>query len=126
MSAVSGSGLGENQLISMAWEGERRLLDPAVRSDPSAVGELLATDFHEIGQSGKHWTRHEILKVVAADLGDGSPTVLDEQHAQLIAPSKVLLTYRLEFEGRVSRRSSIWTVRAGQPLMVFHQGTASR
>ncbi|XNS27144.1 DUF4440 domain-containing protein [Citricoccus nitrophenolicus] len=94
-----------------------------MRAEPSAVDELLAPEFHEIGQSGTHWTRQEILSVVTSDdAGDAAP-VIDEEKAEIVAPGVVLLTYRLEFGGGVSRRSSIWRIRPEGPLMVFHQGT---
>ncbi|NLS08835.1 nuclear transport factor 2 family protein [Nesterenkonia sp. MY13] len=53
--------------IAAAWSAERRLLNPAVRSDSETLQKLLAADFHEIGQSGKHWTRDEILNVLISN-----------------------------------------------------------
>lgn len=83
--------------------GDRRLIDPAVRSYPGVMGVLFTPSFHEIGQPGEHWTGQGILNVVAAAAGEGSQIVLDQHQAGQIAPDLVLLACRLEFEGCVSR-----------------------
>ncbi|WP_150460256.1 nuclear transport factor 2 family protein [Nesterenkonia ebinurensis] len=112
--------------VEAAWEGERRLLDPKVRCDRQAVGALLAFEFHEIGQSGKHWSRDEILNAVTSEPPNEIVPVLDEQQAVELAPGFVLLTYYLELGERRSRRSSLWRTAPGGPVMVFHQGTPVR
>ncbi|WP_022873671.1 nuclear transport factor 2 family protein [Nesterenkonia alba] len=109
--------------IAAAWESELRLLDPRVRSEPSVMGELLAPEFHEIGQSGTHWSRDQILRVVSAEDESGLTPVFSEQRADVLAPGLVLLTYFLEFGERRSRRSSLWRIRPESSLMLFHQGT---
>lgn len=109
--------------IAAAWSAERRLLNPAVRSDSETLQKLLAADFHEIGQSGKHWTLDEILNVlISVTAGDPDP-ILNEPQASMLSSDLVQLTYLLDYEDKRSRRSSLWRITPTGPEMVFHQGT---
>ena len=98
---------------------ERRLLDPAVRSDPAAVEALLHPDFREIGATGGMWDRAAIIASLSADPGVPAalPSAVD---AREVADGVVLLTYALAG----SLRSSLW-VRGGPEgwQVLFHQGT---
>jgi hypothetical protein len=107
--------------IRRAWEAEELLLTPAVRGDAARLRELLAEDFVEIGQSGRRWTRGEIIAALAADAGGGG-FEMSEQEAREVAPGFVLLHYRLRFDGRDSRRSALWRC-VPRPRCLFHQGT---
>ena len=103
---------------------ERTLLDPAVRSDPAALDRWLDPDFTEIGQSGRRWTRAEIL----ADLQTTDQTAyataeLSEPEVREIAQDCYLLTCVVQVGDRRSRRSSIWRLHGGQLRMLFNQGT---
>ncbi|QAY72905.1 DUF4440 domain-containing protein [Agromyces protaetiae] len=103
---------------------ERRLLEPEVRRDPEALEDLLDESFREIGKSGRLWTRTELVDVMTgADSVDVQSAVVTGEHAELIAPDVVLLTYTLDADGARSRRSSLWKVAGGRPRMLFHQGT---
>ncbi|KZE42926.1 nuclear transport factor 2 family protein [Microbacterium sp. T32] len=108
-------------VIERAWEAEERLLTPAVRGDAARLLELLAEGFVEIGQSGRRWTRDEIVAALASDPGLGEIEI-SEREARLLAPGLVLLNYLLRFDGRSSRRTSIWRCDP-EPRCVFHQGT---
>lgn len=111
--------------VERAWTLEEQLLTPEVRSDAQALGVLLAPDFHEIGQSGRHWHCDDLVAVVTAD-PPADPTgraQLQEKRADVVVPGLVLLTYRLEFEGYSSRRSSLWRSTDTGMQMVYHQGT---
>ncbi|CAN5380828.1 hypothetical protein BH09ACT4_BH09ACT4_04250 [soil metagenome] len=94
----------------------RHLADTAER--------LLAPDFHEIGQSGRHWNRAQTIAELASSDGDTDTTFsIEERRADQLADDVLLLTYLLEFAGHRSRRSSIWSVGGSEPLLLFHQGT---
>ena len=113
------SGLADP--IRRAWEAEELLLTPEVRSDPARVTALLSEDFVEIGQSGRRWTRDEIVAALARDRHAGEVDV-SEREARVVGPGLVLLHYRLLFDGRASRRSALWRCDP-HPRCVFHQGT---
>ena len=107
-------------------ELDRRLLDPAVRSDPAEAGKLLAEDFREFGASGRIWSRAEML----AELGAESPGRLEagDFEVTLLTPELALVTYRsTRFTGaeppRQALRSSLWRLEAGHWRIFFHQGT---
>ena len=111
--------------VQSAWAAEQLLLSDDVRHDAEALTRLLALDFHEIGQSGKHWTRAETIDaLVAAPTSDSSFTI-DERRVNRLGDGTVLLTYRLNIGGQRSRRSSVWRLTDTGPELVFHQGTVS-
>ncbi len=105
-------------LVAAAWAAEQRLLDPVVRRNPAEVEPLLSEDVVEIGQSGRRFTRDDIVAALHADPG-ASAGEIGERSSRVVAPDTVLLDYVLAFEGRVSRRSSLW--RGVPPRLVFHQ-----
>ena len=108
------------RVIAAAWAAEEQLLTPDVRRDSSALRRLLAEDFVEIGQSGRRWTRDDILAALVCDPGRGDGEIT-EREARRLAPGLVLLHYLLRFDGRSSRRTSIWRCEP-EPRCVFHQG----
>lgn len=112
-----------DDLITAAWLGEEALLTVGVRIDADRLAELLASDFYEIGQSGRRWSRDEIIDSLVAE-GDEHPDAeLTEREAVLIGVDTVLLSYRLEFVARSSRRSSLWRWDGRRMRCFFHQGT---
>jgi hypothetical protein len=106
-----------------SWRAEEALLRGDIRADAAALDKLLAEDFHEIGQSGIHWTRSSMIDALTADGTSGHLAYIDERRADRLAEDLVLLTYRLEFDGRRSRRSSIWRVDGEYARIEFHQGS---
>lgn len=109
-------------LAADAWAGEERLLDPAVRADADRLEQLLADDFTEIGQSGRHWTRSDMITALTAEPAPSRPPVIEERRSRTLGPDTVLLTYVLRSGDGVSRRSSVWRCDP-LPRCVFHQGT---
>lgn len=109
-------------VVARAWAAEERLLRPEVRRDPAAVGALLAADFAEVGQSGRRWTRDEIIASLAAAEPGPYDARLDEREGRVVAPDLVLLTYLLRAGDRSSRRSALWRCDP-DPRCVWHQGT---
>jgi hypothetical protein len=101
-------------------------LDPAIRSDPTETGKLLAEDFREFGSSGRIWSRSEILDTLAAE----APGRLEatDLEVTLLTPQLALVTYRstrLADGASPSQalRSSLWRLEAGHWRVFFHQGT---
>ena len=110
--------------IPDALESELLLLNPAIRSDAGAVDALLAEDFAEIGQSGRLWSREEMLRSIASfNPSEGEPVPVTDMHSLLIAPQLVLLRYVSGATGVRVRRSSIWRLDGDRWRVVFHQGT---
>lgn len=112
-----------DDLTVLAWRGEEALLSPAVRRSRTLLIELLAPDFVEIGQSGRRWERADVIAALVDERGTDPDVKLSDREARVIAPDTVLLTYRLQFGGRTSLRSSLWR-RIGESVQCFfHQGT---
>jgi ribonuclease HI len=95
-----------------------------VRSDPALLRELLAPDFYEIGQSGRRWSRDEIIAALVSEPRPDAVPTMSERQARLISPDTVLLSYRLQFGERASLRSSLWKQTEDSVQCFFHQGTS--
>ncbi|WP_403020570.1 DUF4440 domain-containing protein [Salinibacterium sp. GXW1014] len=106
-------------------ESELRLLTPQLRSSPAEVEELLAPEFIEIGQSGRLWSRSDIVAALADPEFSAALAAFEitEERVVLIAGDHYLLTYLLVTQQGRSRRSSIWKCTASGYRMAFHQGT---
>lgn len=114
----------EKSVAETIIQAERTLLDPAVRSDPVALDRWLDPDFTEIGQSGRLWTRPEILDdLLTTDQSNYGSAELYETTVLKLAEGCYLSTYVVHIEDRRSRRSSIWRVRNGALRLVFNHGT---
>jgi len=114
----------DDATIEAVIAAERTLLDPAIRTDRAALEHWLDPEFTEIGQSGRLWTRAEILDDLLATGQSAFETAeLTEPQVRQLAPDCYLLTYVVHIGGRRSRRSSIWRFRAGQWRLIFNQGT---
>jgi len=119
---IHGRALDADALIATAWAAEEMLLHPAVRAHAEDLKRLLDPDFVEIGQSGRRWTRDEIIAALREEPGADPSPAIAERDARVLGPTTVLLTYLLRFEDRVSRRSSLWRCDPA-PRCLFHQGT---
>lgn len=107
----------EDRVISL----ERSLLSDDVRGDPAAVASLLHTDWHEVGRSGRLWTRDEML----AEIGPlPSPTQLSVVSVDRISSDTILLVWRSDSDDGSALRSSLWVRQLGDWQQRFHQGTA--
>lgn len=106
------------------WAAERALLRADVRHDEAALRTLLAPDFREFGQSGRAYDRNQMIAALLVSPAEDVPVHLSEQTTLPLGPDAVLLTYLLSYDGRLSRRSSLWRCADGEPRLVFHQGTA--
>ncbi|WP_260856351.1 GNAT family N-acetyltransferase [Microbacterium sp. BH-3-3-3] len=119
---IRGRAQDAESLIATVWAAEEMLLHPAVRAHAGELRRLLDPDFVEIGQSGRRWTRDEIIAALREEPGADPSPAIAERDARVLGPTTVLLTYLLRFEDRVSRRSSLWRCDPA-PRCLFHQGT---
>ena len=94
---------------------------------PGGYEAVLASDFLEIGASGRRWTRDEILEALHAEPPNDSIAIESFELAEL-APAVLVATFDMVATGADglptrSRRSSTWVSRDGRWLLRFHQGT---
>jgi ribonuclease HI len=101
---------------------EKALLTSSYRRDPDWVGVVLAADFIEVGRSGQHWARQEIIDMMADELPRPTPET-DEWEFIALSRTMMLVTYVLHDEAGASRHASVWDTRVRPPLLRFHQGT---
>ena len=105
---------------------EVKLLQPDIRKSVKQLNTLLADDFLEFGQSGKTYSKQDVLEA----LPELTEELFMASHfeARMLSDDVVLLTYLLERRGNDamksrSCRSSIWKRTGEQWQMTFHQGT---
>ncbi|MDX3850732.1 nuclear transport factor 2 family protein [Streptomyces sp. AK02-01A] len=110
--------------VSAAMEAELRLLDPAVRSAPDLMAELLHPGFREFGSSGREWDRDSIVAALTAKGAPGPrPITTSKMKGVQLAPDLVHLTFDTDSNGRRAHRSSLWRLTDKGWLLYFHQGT---
>jgi hypothetical protein len=112
----------EAEMSALFLHLETQLMDPEFRKDSAKVSEQLADDFREFGSSGRHWTRQEILDLLATEPTYSAPEIEDFR-IQKIASDVVLVTYRARRVDTATLRSSIWIYRDEKWQILFHQGT---
>lgn len=108
---------------------ETDILAAQKSGDFSAISNLLADDFQEIGSSGRVYSKAEVLQAIQA--GPLLDYAVESFKLLPINDGTVIVTYiatsRRISTGteRVNRayRSSTWVRRDGSWRMVFHQGT---
>jgi ribonuclease HI len=89
---------------------------------PGGYVEVLDDGFVEVGQSGRVWTRHEMLMALAASPPNPSMELVGFG-AHELAPTVWLARYDTVIDGVRHHRSSIW-IRSGDRFrMRYHQGT---
>jgi len=113
---------GKPEHLVLALEEE--LLRPETRADFGRMAMLLHPDFAEIGESGRMWTREEIINALRADPAANGG--LDLLAVDRLGEDSILLTYRSRGRSGSSLRSSLWLREAGQWRLRFHQGTPER
>ncbi|MFJ9742072.1 DUF4440 domain-containing protein [Streptomyces sp. NPDC101166] len=118
----------ESDDVNEAIRGELSLLDPAVRSSRDHYQRLFDPEFVEVGSSGRRYTYDEMVAWLPDHAGSSTDGPTYEPSAitgVVLAPGLVHLTFETNFEGRRSRRSSIWRKRDEESgwRMYYHQGT---
>ena len=100
-------------LIDVLRELEVTLHQPAVRSDPARLGQLLHLSFREFGRSGTEYTREDVLREFA-DVSQVYQVWSQDFRVEELGPGVALLTYRsahIDPAGILSRhthRASLW------------------
>jgi hypothetical protein len=127
--------------------------DPAVPTDPRLDGVLAelagrepifhrlelgtrradfeaqtATDFWEVGASGRVYDREFVWATLAERYADPAYAANDawdtsDFACREVAPEMYLLTYVLRQGERVTRRLTVWQGATGRWRIVYHQGT---
>lgn len=101
---------------------ELSLLSSSVRNDADAVRAMLASDFVEIGSSGRRWTLNEIVAALSSETPREAPKT-SEWDFHALSADVVLVVYRTTSPEGDSYRSSIWMLTGRGPVLRFHQGT---
>lgn len=109
--------------VQESLAGEWALLDATVRSEPSALEQLLHPDFAERGQSGQWWTREATLDALPSEAGTYKPPEVRDVQADEVADGVVLVVYVSVRAGRYVGRSSLWMEHQGRMRIRWHQGT---
>ncbi len=100
---------------------EQELLTPSVRAEPLRAGELLHPDFEEIGASGRHWSRKDVLELLRDE--PFAPVEVQVISLAQVDKDTALLTYRSVTRTGSALRSSVWLRQQGQWRLRHHQGT---
>lgn len=110
---------------------EQSLHLPDVRSSRESVEALLASDFSEIGASGRFHDRSTTVDGLLGEVpaAQARLPIVQDFVADRLAEDVVLVTYRSlreasdDLSKRSTLRSSIWVLEGGNWRMRFHQGT---
>jgi hypothetical protein len=116
----------EEKLIA----SERSILAALKRRDLSALATALADGFHEIGKSGRSYSKAEIMDALKDQAGIADYS-LEQFRLLPVNAHCVIVTYiatvRRSFQGKEEAtrayRSSTWIEQGGSWRMIFHQGT---
>lgn len=110
--------------VALVIHSELRLLRPEVRRSAELLEPLLHPDFTEFGASGRRWDRAAMIESLGAEPADGHPPAVFDLSGVRLADSVILVTYRTDYGGRFTWRSSLWRrLDNGSWCVYFHQGT---
>ena len=126
-----------NALLAILQALEVELHHPGVRCDAQRLAQLLHTDFHEVGRSGRQYDRvtvmrflGELMHTPSALLLVASPPVISDHFAlQQLGSQIALLTYRSALRRpdatleNHTLRSSVWVQQDARWQLIYHQGT---
>jgi hypothetical protein len=107
---------------------EVELHHPGVRCSRERLEELLHAEFHEVGRSGRRYSRDMVINYLASQAADAAIESFTFE-MQLLADGCMLLTYQSAHraaDGTLKNhtlRSSVWVRNAGRWQIVYHQGT---
>lgn len=102
-------------------ELEEGMWRPETRGDREWMDRHLSPHFVEFGQSGRRYTRQEIIDVDVPDFVAVLP--LKDLAMRHLGRVHVLVTYQSEMDGLRANRASIWRSTPDGWQMEFHQGT---
>jgi hypothetical protein len=118
-----------SELVEHLLRREPVFDQPTIIWDEASFDAEIAPDFHEIGASGQVHTRAHIKEVVLGRLSGTQPSSLpggytiDDADVRLLVEGLAQVTYVLQAQGRVTRRSTLYRQSADRWQAVFHQGT---
>ena len=112
----------ENELLDL----EKSLLDPALRTSPEYLEDVLSEGYVEFGASGRVYDRQQAIAAVTATTID--PCTITGFTTRCLDPDIALVNYRLirqpsGGEPIHTLRHSIWKRIGGHWKILFHQGT---
>lgn len=117
-----------HDLLAHLQSLEAELHHPGVRGSRHRLEELLHPEFHEVGRSGRRYSRETVIRHLAAQ--ETQPQVVASEYAvRELADGVALLTYRSahqEQDGTLSLRafrSSVWLKTEVGWQLLYHQGT---
>lgn len=104
---------------------ELELQSPAARSNVHRLRELLASDFVEVGASGRRWDRPAILGLLAEESGepDTAEILVEDLHARALSGDLIQVFWDSSHNGRRARRTSLWRRVGDGWEQIYHQGT---
>jgi len=123
-----------SNLLDVLRQLEVELVHPGARLDDARLQALLHADFHEVGRSGRAYSRPTVLRFLAEQgaSAEGPPAVVPDCFAvRELGPASALLTYRAAHrlpDGSLTRhtlRSSVWLREASGWQLYYHQGTSA-
>lgn len=98
------------------------------RFDPALMDATFAADFHEIGRSGTHYGRDQMI--FAADQTEDIPATLHGMAITALGRDLYQVMYlsevRYDTGTEWAWRSSIWDRASGEWQLRFHQGTPTQ
>lgn len=119
-----------NELVRTLEALEVELHHPGVRCDRARLEHLLHPSFHEVGRSGRQYSRDTVIDFLLGQVS-GSKVRSEQFQAVELSAGVVLLTYRSAHEdqgGALSLhtlRSSVWVLTGSAWQLRYHQGTAA-
>lgn len=114
-----------NDIASTIKELELSLLTPETRSSREALDKLLADDFTELGTSGNHYTKADILQRLPSNTKEVNYVVTDFS-VETPTPDTVVARFTTErtIDGSdkvVSKRASHWRKTEHGWQMFYHE-----
>jgi hypothetical protein len=120
-----------NALLQELQSLEAALHHPGVRGSRERLEQLLHPEFHEVGRSGRTYSRESIFDHLAAQ--QTQPVVVSDSFAvSELGPGIALLSYRsahVDSEAKLvhhTLRSSVWLKTTAGWQLRYHQGTPAQ
>lgn len=113
------------QVLAELREREPIFHRPGLGTSRADFEASTAADYWEVGASGRIHERESVWAVLAVRYADPQPEEwdLDEFACREAGPGTYLVTYRLRFAGRLTRRLTVWQRTDAGWRALYHQGT---
>jgi hypothetical protein len=120
-----------SDLLAHLQSLEAELHHPGTRCSRARLEQLLHPGFHEVGRSGRKYTREMVIAHLSAEVEEASPPAIEAADYALtpLVDGCALLSYRSArraSDGRLHEqalRASIWLRGVDGWQLVHHQGT---